>query len=104
MAKKVAIGLTLLMLAVVAWGLFLERSAVTIVINGEQVSGPLKDAIGAGGFVVGFIALFCAATLLVFVFAGIGLLVLGGMVFMGLILVWLNFPVPAPGAHSVGYP
>ena len=91
MAKKVAIGLTLLMLAVVAWGLFLERHAVTIVINGEQVSGPLKDAIGAGGFVVGLIALFCAATLLVFVFAGIGLFVLGGMVFMGLILVWLNF-------------
>jgi hypothetical protein len=92
MAKKVAIGLPLLMLAVVAWGLLLERHAVTIVINGEQVSGPLKDAIGAGGFVVGLIALFCVATLLVFVFAGIGLFVLGGMVLMGLILVWLNFP------------
>jgi len=50
MAKKFALALTLLMLAVVARGLFLERNAVMIVINGEQVTGPLKDAIGAGAW------------------------------------------------------
>ena len=96
MAKKLAIPLTVLMLGVVAWGLFLERDAVTIVINGQQVTGPLKDAIGAGGLVVALIALFCAATLLVFVFAGIGLLVLGGAVFVGLILTGLAFPFLLP--------
>lgn len=96
MAKKLAIALTVLMLAVVAWGLFLERDAITIVINGQQVTGPLKDAIGAGGLVVALIALFCAATLLVFVFAGIGLLVLGGAVFVGLILAGLAFPFLLP--------
>lgn len=96
MTKQSAIALTLLMLVVVAWGLFLERNAVIIVINGEQVTGPLKDAIGAGGLVVALIAMFCAATLLVFVFAGIGLLVLGGMVILGLILVGLTFPFLLP--------
>ena len=96
MAKKLAIALTVLMLAVVAWGLFLERDAVTIVINGQQVTGPLTDAIGAGGLVVALIALFCTATLLVFVFAGIGLLVLGGAVFVGLILTGLAFPFLLP--------
>ena len=50
MAKKLAIPLTVLMMGVVAWGMFLERDAVTIVINGQQVTGPLKDAIGAGGW------------------------------------------------------
>jgi hypothetical protein len=52
MAKKLAMALAVLMLAIVAWGLFLERNAVTIVINGQQVTGPLKDMIGAGGLVV----------------------------------------------------
>jgi hypothetical protein len=49
MAKKLAIALAVLMLAIVAWGLFLESNAVTIVINGQQVTGPLKGVIGAWG-------------------------------------------------------
>ncbi len=48
MAKNLAIALAVLMLAIVAWGLFLESNIVTIVINGQQVAGPLKDAIGVG--------------------------------------------------------
>jgi len=96
MAKKLAIALAILMLGIVAWGLFLESNAVTIVINGQQVTGPLKDAIGAAGLVVALIALFCAAILLVFVFAGIGISVLGCVVFAGMILAWLTFPFLLP--------
>jgi len=48
MAKKTALALAALMLAIVAWGLLLESNAVTIVINGQQVSGLLKGAIGVG--------------------------------------------------------
>jgi hypothetical protein len=48
MAKKLAIALAVLMLVIVAWGLLLEHNIVTIVINGQQVTGPLKDAIGVG--------------------------------------------------------
>jgi hypothetical protein len=48
-AKKLAIALAVLMLAIVAWGLFLESNAVTIVINGQQVTGPLKGVIPGGG-------------------------------------------------------
>ena len=95
-AKKLAIALAVLMLAIVAWGLFLESNAVTIVINGQQVTGPLKGVIGAGGLVVALIALFCAAILLVFVFAGIGVIVLGCFVFVGMILAVLAFPFLLP--------
>src|SRR5438094_3015762 len=94
-AKKLAIALAVLMLAIVAWGLFLESNAVTIVINGQQVTGP-KGVIGAGGLVVALIALFCAAILLVFVFAGIGVIVLGCFVFVGMILAVLAFPFLLP--------
>src|SRR5438445_13606693 len=96
MAKKLAIALAVLMLAIVAWGLFLESNVVTIVINGQQVTGPLKGVIGAGGVVVALIALFCAAILLVFVFAGIGVIVLGFFVLVGMILAVLAFPFLLP--------
>ena len=96
MAKKLAIALAVLMLAIVAWGLFLQSNAVTIIINGQPVTEPLKGAIGAAGMLVALVALFCAAILLVFVFAGIGVIVLGGFVFVGLILVALIFPFLLP--------
>jgi hypothetical protein len=96
MAKKTAIALAALMLAIVAWGLLLESNAVTIVINGQQVTGLLKGAIGVGGLVVALIALFCAAILLVFVFAGIGVIVLGCFVFVGMLLAWFAFPFLLP--------
>jgi hypothetical protein len=96
MAKKLAIALAILMLALVVWGLFFENNATTIVINGQQVTGPLKGAIGAGGMVVALIALFCVATLSVFVFAGIGLIVLGGLILFGVILAGFAFPFLLP--------
>ena len=73
MARKLAIALAVPMLAIVIWGLLLESNAVIIIINGQQVTGPLNGAIGAGGLVVALIALFCAAIVLVFVFAELAL-------------------------------
>jgi hypothetical protein len=56
------------------------------------VIGPFTDVIGAGGLIVALVALFCAAIFLIFVFAGIGVLALGGIVFVCLLLVASNFP------------
>jgi hypothetical protein len=92
MAKKVAIGLALAMLAVVIWGLFFEAGATKIIIDGQPLTGPLKGTIGAAGFIVGLIALFCAAIFLLFVFAGIGIYILAAMVFAGLVAAGLAFP------------
>ena len=96
MARKLAIALAVLMLVIVGWALFAESNAVTIVINGQEVSGPLKGAIGIGGLVVALIALVCAAILLAFVFAGIGVIVLGLVVLAGLVLAMLAFPFLLP--------
>lgn len=92
MHKKVAVVLALLMLAVVIWGLFFEAGATHIVVNGHELSGPLKGSIGAAGFIVGLIALFCAAIFLLFVFAGIGIYILAAVVFAGLVAAGLAFP------------
>jgi hypothetical protein len=96
MARKLAIALAVLMLVIVGWALFAESNAVTIVINGQEVTGPLKGTIGIGGLVVALIALGCAAILLAFVFAGIGVIVLGLVVLAGLLLAMLAFPFLLP--------
>ncbi len=83
--KTIALVLVVLPLTMVVWGLFFENSAITIVINGEQITGPLKGAIGAGGLIVALVALFCAATLLVFVFTGTSMLLLGAVLSAGLL-------------------
>jgi hypothetical protein len=92
MAKKTAIVLALMMLAIVIWGLFFEGGATRIIINGQELTGPFKGAIGLAGVMVAGVAFFCAAILLLFVFAGVGILILGGIVAVGLVLAGLMFP------------
>jgi hypothetical protein len=93
MAKKAAIVLALIMLAMVAWGVFFEAGATRIVIDGQELTGPLKGAIGVVGLVAGLTALFCASIFLLFVFAGIGVFVLGGVIVAGLVVAGFAFPL-----------
>ncbi|MEO6975165.1 MAG: hypothetical protein ABI144_04710 [Gallionella sp.] len=92
MAKKVAIVLAFAMLAVVAWGLFFEVGSTRIIINGRELVGPFSGAVGAAGSIIGLTALFCAAIFLLFVFAGIGVFILGGMIVAGLVMTGFAFP------------
>lgn len=93
MIRKTAIVLAMLMLAIVAWGLFFEAGSTQIIINGHELIGPLKGAVGAAGLVIGLTALFCAAIFLLFVFAGIGIFIIGGVIVAGLVLAGFAFPV-----------
>ncbi len=92
MTKKVAIALALIMLAIVVWGVLIEGGATRIVINGQELTGPFKGAVGAAGLIVASVALFCAAIFLVFVVAGVGIFVLGCVIAIGLILSAFMFP------------
>ena len=93
MAKKAAILLAVAMLAIVAWGLFFEAGSTRIIINGQELVGPLRGAVGAAGFIIGLTALFCAAIILLFVFAGIGIFILGCVIVAGLIMAGFAFPL-----------
>jgi len=92
MAKKAAIALAIAMLLIVAWGLFFEAGSTRIIINGRELVGPLNGTIGAAGLIIGLTALFCAAIFLLFVFAGIGIFILGGVIVAGLVLTGFAFP------------
>jgi hypothetical protein len=96
MARNLASALVVIMLAIVGWALFFGSNFLTIMINGQELTGPGIGANGAGGFLVALIALFCAATLLLFVLAGIGVIVLAGFVAVTMIIVMLAFPVLLP--------
>jgi len=95
MTKGVAIALVIVLLALISWVAF-QSSNVSIVVNGETLRGPAKLAAEGWGLLVAVVALFCAAILLAFVFAGVGLVVLGVLVLGGLLAAWLTFPFLLP--------
>jgi hypothetical protein len=92
MARKAAIALALIMLVLVAWGIFFEAGSTKIIIDGQELTGPLKGTIGAAGLIVGLTALFCASIFLLFVFAGIWIFILGGVIVAGLVVAGFAFP------------
>ena len=93
--KKIAIVLVILVLALLAVVL-LQSSDIAIIVNGQKLAGPAKLAAEGWGVLVAMVALFCVAILLVFVFAGVGLILLGVLVLAGLLAAWLVFPFLMP--------
>jgi hypothetical protein len=93
--RKIAILLVVVVLASLAWVMF-SASNVVITVNGAPLAGPAKFAAEGWGMLVGIVGLFCAAILLTFVFAGIGLILLGAFVLAGLVMAWLAFPFLLP--------
>ncbi|MEC9413927.1 MAG: hypothetical protein VX829_14780 [Pseudomonadota bacterium] len=92
--KKVALLIAFLLLIIGA--LSLMPSNATITYNGEQVTGPLKHLIEAGGIVFVPILLLCMGILLAFMFTGIGLIILGFLVLFCLVSFSMAFPFLLP--------
>lgn len=95
MMKSIALTLVILLLALLAWVMF-QSSDISIVVNGQKLVGPAKLATEGWTLLVGIVAVFCAAILLAFVLAGVGLIVLGVLVLAGLVATWLTFPFLLP--------
>jgi hypothetical protein len=96
MIRNIAIALVIVMLAVLALGLLTSANVVSIAINGHELSGPFKVVAGAWGLVLAAVILACVAILLAFVFAGVGLVVLGCLVLVGFVLAAVAFPFLLP--------
>ena len=94
--KKAAILFAVVMLAVVAWGLLMERSAMTIMVNGQPLSLPWQGAFGTAGIIIAVVALFYSAIFLAFALAGIGLIVVGCLMLFALLTAGLMFPIMLP--------
>jgi hypothetical protein len=84
------------MIVFLAWALYIGGDGVSIIINGREITGPFGAIIGAWGFILTLVILFCVAILLAFVFVGVGLIVLGSFALVGLILAAIAFPFLLP--------
>jgi hypothetical protein len=93
--KGIAIALLILLLVLLAFA-GIHSSDVSIIVNGQKLVGPAKLAAEGWGVLVALVALFCAAILLAFVVAGVGLFVLGALVLAGLVAAWIAFPFLLP--------
>jgi hypothetical protein len=96
MMRSLAIAFTLVLLALAAWFLLFHGDGISIVIDGQPVTGPMKGVVGVGGIIGGIVALFCAAIILVFVVAGLGVVILGCVVFAGIVVALIMFPFTLP--------
>jgi len=91
-----AIILAVFMVVFLAWSLLLGGDAISITINGREITGPFGAIIGVWSFILTLVILFCVAILLAFVFAGVGLIILGCFAFVGLILAAIASPFLLP--------
>lgn len=93
--KNLAIVLVILLLGLLAWVL-LQSHDVAVIVNGQKLVGPAKIAAEGWSVLVAIVSLFCSAILLVFVFAGSGLIILGVLVIAGLVAASFVFPFMLP--------
>ncbi len=96
MIKNMVSILVILMILLLAWVLYTSTTDVSIIINGKQVAGPLAPAIGIWKLILASVILLSVAILLAFVFAGVGLVILGALALVGLILVAVALPFLLP--------
>ena len=85
----------LIALFLLAWGL-IQSGNVSVTVNGHELAGPMKAAVGSWGIIIATVVLFCVAILVTFVLAGVGLVILGCLVLVGLILAAVAFPFLLP--------
>jgi len=94
--RRLALVLAVFMIVFLAWALFIGSDVVSITINGREITGPFSTLIGVWSFILTLVILFCVAILLAFVFAGVGLIILGCLAFVGLILAAIASPFLLP--------
>ncbi len=96
MVKKTALILSLGLVAFLIWMLLGPMHGVGVTINGHELTGPIGGLVGVWGVMVAGVVLFCVAVLLVFVFVGVGLVVVGALALVGVILAAVALPFMLP--------
>ena len=81
--KKIAPYIILFLIALIAWDMIGDTSGFHMDIDGEEFDGPLGALLGlffgSLGLIIGTIVALCVGALLVVVFAGVGVLLVGAL-------------------------
>ncbi len=93
--KRIALILIALLIGWLSWWL-IQSGHFTVTVNGHALSGPMDAVLGGWGLLVTIIVLFCVAILLAFIFAGVGLAILGILLFVTMIFLAAATPLLLP--------
>lgn len=96
MIKKLALVLTVLMIIFLAWAIWGPGPGLSVTINGHEITSPFDAIAGVWGLILTVVIIFFVAVVLAFVFAGVGLIILGCLALVGLILAAIAFPFLFP--------
>ncbi|CAN7689269.1 hypothetical protein LJR289_005485 [Pseudoduganella sp. LjRoot289] len=98
MKKLLTIALIFL-LAIAAWS-SIDTSDMIVHIGDEEFDGPLGALLGlvfgGMGLVIAAVVMVCVAVFLGFLFAGLGILMLTGLVLLAIVLVAVMSPLMLP--------
>ena len=98
-AKKLVFAAFVTLLAVSAWqAIFGDGMSVNI--DGDEIDGPLGFLLGTvfagGGLLIATVAITCAAVFVGVLFAGLGILMISGMVLLAVVVAAAVSPLLLP--------
>lgn len=103
--RKLLVAAVLVLLALMAWQ-SLFGDSMNINIDGDQIDGPLGALLtvlfGGAGLLIGGVVMVCVAIFLCLLFAGLGILMVGGMALAAVIVVALVSPLLLPLLIPIG--
>ncbi|MQA42647.1 hypothetical protein [Rugamonas aquatica] len=104
-AKKLVFAAFVTLLAVAAWqAIFGDGMQVNI--DGDEIDGPLGFLLGTvfagGGLLIATVAITCAAVFVGVLFAGLGILMISGMVLLAVVVAAAVSPLLLPLLIPIG--
>lgn len=104
-AKKLILAAVLFLLAVMAWqSIFGDNMHINI--DGDEIDGPLGAVLavffGGAGMLFGGVVMLCVAIFLCLLFAGLGILMVGGMALAAALVVATVSPLLLPLLIPIG--
>lgn len=97
--KKLLAIVLIALLAIAAWN-SIDTSDMIVHVGDEEFDGPLGALLGLVfgglGLVIAAVVMVCVAVFLGFLFAGLGILMLTGLVLLAVVLVALMSPLMLP--------
>ncbi len=104
-AKKLILAAVLFLLAVMAWqSIFGDNMHLNI--DGDEIDGPLGAVLavffGGAGLLIGGVVTLCVAVFLCLLFAGLGVLMVGGMALAAVIVAAAVSPLLLPLLIPIG--
>jgi hypothetical protein len=98
--KKTAAFVILFLFALLAWNVFFYSGGMTVNIDGDEIDGPLGALLGmafaGGGTLLAAVIMLMVGAILAVVFAGVGIMLIGGLGMGALALALAVSPLLLP--------